>query len=76
MAFDLKKTIEDVTSKIKNDPKTLDNFKKDPEKTIEGLIGIDIPDGQLDGIIAGVKAKITADKVGGMLGGLKDMMKK
>lgn len=70
MAFDLKKTIDDTVKKIKDDPKIMEKFQKDPEKTIEGIIGIDIPDGQVDGIIKGVKAKITTDKVGDILGGI------
>lgn len=76
MGFDLKKTIDDIVKKIKGDPQIMDKFQKDPEKTIEGVIGVDIPDGQIDGIINGVKAKLTADKVGGVLGNIGGVFKK
>ena len=37
---------------------SMDNFKSDPIKTIEGLIGIDLPDEQLKNIADMVKAKL------------------
>ena len=72
MAFDVKKTVDEVVTKAKNDPKFMEKLQKDPEKTIEGLIGVDIPDGAVDKVLAGVKGKITLDKVSGIM----DMIKK
>ena len=37
---------------------------------IEDLVGIDLPDDQVNQLIEGIKAKIKLDKLGGMLGGL------
>lgn len=73
MGFDLKEKISDIVSKMKNDPKLVENFQKDPEKTIESVAGIDIPDGQLDAVMNGVKAQLAAGKLSGIadkLGGL------
>ena len=66
----IKDKIEDVVEKIKKDPKLLQKFKDDPIKTVEGLIGIDLPDDQIEKIVDAVKAKISLDKVGYLLGGL------
>ena len=66
----IKDKIEDIVEKIKKDPKLLEKFKKDPIKTVEGLIGIDLPDDQIMKIVEAVKAKISIDKVGDLLGGL------
>ena len=45
-------------------------FQKDPITTVEGLLGIDLPNDQVQKIVDGIKAKIDLDKIGGMLGGL------
>ena len=66
----IKDKIEDVVEKIKKDPKLLQKFKDEPIKTVEGLIGIDLPDDQIKKIVDAVKAKINLDKVGDLLGGL------
>lgn len=66
MAFDVKETIDQVVDKAKNDPKFMEKLQKDPEKTIEGVIGVDIPDGAVDKILAGIKGKIALDKLGGL----------
>lgn len=73
MAFDIKAKIEEIVGKIKGDKKVAEKFKNDPIKTIESLIGIDLPDDQLKAVVDGVKAKINLDSLGGIadkLGGL------
>lgn len=66
----IKDKIEDIVEKIKKDPKLLQKFKDEPIKTVEGLIGIDLSDDQIEKIVDAVKAKINLDKVGDLLGGL------
>ena len=66
----IKDKIEDIVEKIKKDPKLLQKFKDEPIKTVEGLIGIDLPDDQIEKIVDAVKAKINLDKAGDLLGGL------
>ena len=68
--MDIKAKIEELTKKITSDKDILAKFKADPIKTVEGLIGIDLPDDQVSKIVEGVKAKINLDKLGGALGGL------
>lgn len=73
--MDIKAKIEELVGKIKEDPKMMDNFKSDPVKTVEGLIGVDLPDDQINPIVDGIKAKLAAgalsgitDKIGGLFG--------
>ncbi len=68
--MDIKAKIEELTDKVKNDKTVAENFKKDPVKTVEGLIGVDLPDDQLEKVVEGIKAKVNLDKLGGALGGL------
>jgi len=66
----IKEKVEEIVEKIKNDEDIAAKFQADPITTIEGLIGIDLPNDQVEMIIDAVKAKIDLDKIGGMLGGL------
>ena len=72
MDVDVKAMIDKVVDKAKSDPKFMEELKKDPEKTIESVIGVDIPDGVADKVLAAVKSADTLDKVSGVL----DMFKK
>ncbi len=43
------------------------------EKAIESLAGVDIPDGMVDKVVDGVKAKIAGDKLSGAMDSLKKL---
>lgn len=66
----LQDKIEQIVEKIKADKNIAADFQRDPISTVEKLIGIDLPNDQLQGVVDAVKAKIDLDKIGGMLGGL------
>ena len=66
----MKDKIDEIVKKIQSDPKILDNFKKNPVKVVESLIGADLPDDQINGVVDAVKAKINIDDIGGSLKGL------
>ncbi|MCH5204960.1 MAG: hypothetical protein J1F03_09425 [Oscillospiraceae bacterium] len=73
--MDIKAKIEEVVNKVKNDKGFADKFQKEPVKAVEEVLGVDLPDDQVKGIIDGVKAKVNlggiADKIGGLFGGNK-----
>ena len=71
--MDIKKKIEEVVEKIKSNPSLKEDFAKDPEKTIEKILGVDIPDGVADKVIAGVKTALAGDKLSGIAGKLKGL---
>ncbi len=68
--MDIKEKIEELVEKVKNDKDIAAKFKKDPIATVEELIGVDLPNDQIEKIVDGIKAKINLDSIGGMLGGL------
>ena len=71
MALDMiKGKIDEIVAKIKGDKDLLSKFKDDPIKTVEGLIGIDLPDDVVNKIVDGVKSKISVDNAKDAIGGL------
>lgn len=74
--MDIKKTIEDIVGKLKNDEGLKKQFLSDPAGALKKLTGIDIPTDQLDAVVNGVKAKLTADNVGDAVKGLGNLFKK
>ena len=68
--MDIKEKIEELVDKIKGDKNLMKKFQDDPISTVEGLIGVDIPNDKVEAIVDGIKAKINLDKIGDKLGGL------
>ena len=67
--MDIKAKIEEIVEKIKNDKQIMAKFQKDPAAVIEELIGVDLPNDQVNDVVDAIKAKLTVDKLGGALGG-------
>ena len=72
--MDIKAKIEELVNKVKNDKDFAAKFKADPVKAVEGVVGVDLPDDQINKIVDGVKAKITADGIGGKRSGILDKL--
>ena len=68
--MDIKAKIEELVKKIKSDEALLKKFKENPIKAVEGLIGVDLPDDQIQKIVDGIKAKISVDDITDKLGDL------
>lgn len=70
--MDIKAKIEEIVEKVKSDKDFANKFKSEPIKAVEGVIGVDLPDDQIQSVVDGVKAKIDlggiADKLGGLFG--------
>jgi len=71
--MDIKAEISNIVDRIKNDDDLLDKFKKDPVKAVESILGVDLPDEIIEKVVDGVKAKISLDKAGDLLDGLKKL---
>lgn len=76
MAVDVKELIEKAVEMLTKDENLMENFKKEPIKTIEKLLNVDLPDELLENVVKGVQAKIDLDKVGDVLGALGGLFKK
>ena len=64
--------VEEVVEKLKNDSSLLKQFKEEPIKALEKLIGKDLPDEQIEKVISLVKAKLLKDKIEDNADELKD----
>ena len=54
--------INEIIKRIQTDKELQANFLKNPVAAIEQLIGIDLPDDQINKIINTVKSKLTEEK--------------
>ena len=72
--MDIKAKIDEIVNKIKSDENFANEFKANPVKAVENVVGVDLPDDQVNKIVEGIKAKVSVDgikdKVGGLLGKL------
>ena len=62
--------VDEIVNKVKSDPDIASKFQKDPIKTVEGILGVDLPDDVIKQIVDGVKAKVNVDELKGKLGAL------
>ena len=74
--MDIKERIEAVADRIKNDKDLMKKFKEDPTKTVESVLGVDLPDDVLDKVVVGVKAKLAGANLGGGMDGIKGLFGK
>ena len=70
MALDIKAKIEELVEKLKKDKNLLSKWEKNPVAVIEELVGVDLPDDQVNKLVDGIEAKLKLDKLGDALGGL------
>lgn len=71
---EIKEKIEEVVAKLKNDPDLMKQFKTEPVKTLEKVLGVDLPDDIVNKVIDGVKAKIAASDIADKVDDVKDAL--
>ena len=71
--IDVKAKINEVVEKVTKDKDLKEKFQKDPIKTVEGIIGVDLPDDAMQMVVEGVKGKISLDKLSGALDSVKKL---
>ena len=71
--MDIKELIEKAVKKIQSDDALQAQFKKDPIKALEKLLGVDLPDDIMEKVVAGVKAKLSIDDLSDAVGILKKL---
>lgn len=78
--MDIQKIINDAIAKLKEDDNLLENFKANPTKVLEKLVGIDLPDDKIDAVVKGIMAKLNlddlAEKAEGIMGALGGLLGK
>ncbi|MDE5946216.1 MAG: hypothetical protein K2G63_02750 [Oscillospiraceae bacterium] len=73
--MDIKEKIEEIVKKIKNDKNFEKEFKQNPIKSVENILGVDLPDDKINAIVDGIKAKISVDDMKNKIGGIFDKIK-
>ena len=73
--MDIKKKVEELVEKIQKNPKLLNEFKQNPVRVIEEIVGMDLPDDEIMKLAELVKAKIDLDKAGDLLKGIGGLFK-
>lgn len=68
MDLDIKAKVTELVDKAKKDEQFKAELSKNPVKAVEGVLGVDLPDDQVKKIVEGVKAKISLDNAGDILG--------
>ena len=62
--MDIKKKIDEIVDKVKNDKDFANKFKNNPIEAVESVIGVDLPDDQINKVVDAVKTKIKIDDSG------------
>ncbi len=73
---DIKEKINEVVNKVKNDKDFASKFQKDPVKAVEEVLGVDLPDDQINQVVDAVKAKVTVDNASDMFDKVKGLFDK
>lgn len=71
--MDIKEQITKVVDTVTKDKTLLEQFQKEPVKTIEKVLGGDLPDDMVNKVIDGVKAKISMDNAAGAIDAIKKL---
>ena len=71
--MDIKTQITTAVEKISKDQALQEQFKKDPVKAVEQVLGVDLPDDVLNNVVDGVKAKLSFDKASDIVGSIKKL---
>ncbi len=53
--------VEQVVNKLKADDELMAQFQKEPVKALEKLLGVDLPEEQINSVVTGIKAKLKLD---------------
>lgn len=59
--MDIKEKVEEIVEEVKDDENFKKEFKENPVKALEDLLGVDLPDEQMKALAEGIKAKLNMD---------------
>ncbi len=68
--------VNEVVDKLKADDNLQKEFMKEPVKTLEKILNVDLPDDVIEKIVDAVKAKLTVDDVAQLFGAAKKIFSK
>lgn len=65
--MDIMDKLEELVEKIKDDKTIAAKFKKDPVETVEDLLGVKLPEEQIEKLVDAIKNKIKFDDLDDIL---------
>ena len=68
--------VEELVKKLQASKSLMEKFEKDPVAVLEQLLGVDLPNDQLNKLVDAVKAKLAIDDIGDALGALGSLFGK
>ena len=71
--MDIKEQIKKIAHKNQKASALQSQFKKDPIKAVEKLLGVDLPDDVIEKVVAGVKTKLSLDDLSDAVDALKKL---
>lgn len=71
--MDIKEKIDGIVEKVAKDKSLMEKFQKNPTKTVEDLVGVDLPDDIVKKVVEGVKGKISVGKLSGVAESIKKL---
>lgn len=71
--MDIKAQITKVVDTVTKDKTVLEQFQKDPVKTIEKILGVDLPDDVVKQVVEGVKAKVSMNNAASAIDAIKKL---
>lgn len=72
--MDIKARIDEIINRMKQDKNFSKKFTENPVKAVEDIVGIDLPDEQINAIVNGIKSKMTAENIAGVAGKLSNLL--
>ena len=73
---DVLSRVDEIVDKIKENKDLIEKFDKEPVAVLESIVGIDLPNDQVEKVIDAVKAKLTLDDIQDVIGGLGKLFNK
>ena len=61
--MDILEQVNKVIDALKDNEELKNGFRKDPVKTVEMLLGVDLPDDVMNKVVEGVRGKLAGDNV-------------
>ncbi len=70
--MDIKKEVEKIIDKVKNDKDFSNKFKSNPVEAVESVLGVDLPEDKINDVVKMVSTKINIDdgNIGAAIGNL------
>lgn len=72
--MDIKARIDEIINRMKQDKNFSKKFTENPVKAVEDIVGIDLPDEQINAIVNGIKSKMTAENIADVAGKLSNLL--